>query len=701
MPDTRRGVRRPPHACRLVLACAIALAAVPAAAHAQDAAEGVLHVVWEDPRSATTAPPPLFFLGDAAGMIRLDVDPVLAEAGGWRALDGRAVRVRGVAYTESGAGGRAARALRVHSLDPAAGPADRAAAAGAAIPALAGPQPYATVLCRATDEAAVPHPASWYVEAVLGAGYPSTRDYWHEASGGRISLAGSAVYGWFELGHPRSAYWLQGDSTRWDLPRLAGDCAAAAGGAVDFAAFSGVNFQFAFPMPASFGGTSTIVLDGAPRAIRTTWLAGWAGRWAYAHEMAHTFGLPHSSGPYAATYDSQWDLMSGYLHYDPVLVDWIPQHTIAPYKEKLGWIGQERRHVPAAGSRTSLALGPSVLPHDDDGALLIEVPLAGEPGVRYTLEARRGAGYDAALPAAGVILHRVDEDCFGSLNRACAKVVDVDGDGDPNDQGALFTAGESFADTLNGVAFSIDAESAWGWTVTVTRGWPLTVSPSEGGRIVSLPAGIDCAVGACTTILPTAGPLQLTAFPADGWAFAEWAGDCAGTNPVCTLAVGSAHEVAARFVATGPTLAIQGDGTGSGRITGPGGIACEVSGGAATGTCRAAFDPDALIVLTATAQPGSAFAGWSGACVPSGTTCVARMAAARAIRATFAPGAVTPPGLTAGRIVDAVLGRAALSAEEADVVDAVGNRNGGLDLGDVVAWRRTIEAASAAREPAR
>ena len=77
------------------------------------------------------------------------------------------------------------------------------------------------------------------------------------------------------------------------------------------------------------------------------------------------------------------------------------------------------------------------------------------------------------------------------------------------------------------------------------------------------------------------------------------------------------------------------------------------------------------------------------------------MAAARAIRATFAPGAVTPPGLTAGRIIDAVLGRAALSAEEADVVDAVGNRNGGLDLGDVVAWRRTIEAASAGRESAR
>lgn len=702
MPDTRRGVRCPPHSDRFVLRCALVLAgaAVPAPARAQDAAEGVLHVVWEDPRSAAVAPPALFYLGDGAGMIRLDVDPIVAEAGGWRALDGRAVRVRGAAFTESAGGERLARALRVRSLEPADKSGDPAASSAGAIAALAGAQPFATVLCRASDQMAVPHPASWYVEAVLGAGYPSTRDYWHEASGGRISLAGSAVYGWFDLGRPRGAYWLEGDSTRWDLPRLAHDCAAAADASVDFAAFSGVNFQFGFPMPASFGGTSTTVLDGVPRAIRTTWLAGWAGRWAYAHEMAHTFGLPHSSGPYGATYDSKWDLMSGYLHYDPALVDWIPQHTIAPYKGRLGWIAPERRHEPAAGSRTTVALGPTALAHDDGGALLIEVPLAREPGVRYTLEARRDAGYDAALAAAGVILHRVDEDCFGSLNRACAKVVDVDGNGDPNDQGALFTAGEAFSDTLNGVSFSIDAQAEWGWTVTVTRGWPVTVSPTEGGRIASLAAGIDCAAGSCTTIVPTAGALQLTAFAADGFAFAEWAGDCTGTNPVCTLAVGSAHEVRARFVTTGPRLSIQGEGSGGGRITGPGGIECQVSGGTSIGTCSAAFDPDVLVALTATAEPGSAFAGWSGPCVPSGAICVAWMAAARSIRASFAPGAVTPPGLTAGRIIDAVLGRAALSADEAEVVDAVGNRNGGVDLGDVVAWRRTIERATPAREPA-
>ena len=47
----------------------------------------------------------------------------------------------------------------------------------------------------------------------------------------------------------------------------------------------------------------------------------WMPRFAYergygtgqvwlAHEMGHSFGLPHSSGPYRETYDSDWDPMS-------------------------------------------------------------------------------------------------------------------------------------------------------------------------------------------------------------------------------------------------------------------------------------------------------------------------------------------------------------------------------------------------------
>jgi hypothetical protein len=43
-----------------------------------------------------------------------------------------------------------------------------------------------------------------------------------------------------------------------------------------------------------------------------TWLPPFAfGHDWVTHEMGHGFGMPHSSGPYSATYDSEWDVMSG------------------------------------------------------------------------------------------------------------------------------------------------------------------------------------------------------------------------------------------------------------------------------------------------------------------------------------------------------------------------------------------------------
>ena len=69
-------------------------------------------------------------------------------------------------------------------------------------------------------------------------------------------------------------------------------------------------------------------------------------------------------------------------------------------------------------------------------------------------------------------------------------------------------------------------------------------------------------------------------------------------------------------------------GTATGRVTSsPAGLDC-------TSSCSAVFDPNALVTLTATADSGSVFAGWYGACVGMGP-CEVTMSNSTAVYATF------------------------------------------------------------------
>jgi hypothetical protein len=83
------------------------------------------------------------------------------------------------------------------------------------------------------------------------------------------------------------------------------------------------------------------------------------------------------------------------------------------------------------------------------------------------------------------------------------------------------------------------------------------------------------------------------------------------------------------------TLSVTRGGTGSGKVTSdPPGIDCGA-------TCSASFASNRLVTLTAAAESGSVFAGWSGeGCAGTGT-CALTMAGARAVTATFE---IAPPG---------------------------------------------------------
>src|SRR5262249_33457781 len=99
-------------------------------------------------------------------------------------------------------------------------------------------------------------------------------------------------------------------------------------------------------------------------------------------------------------------------------------------------------------------------------------------------------------------------------------------------------------------------------------------------------------------------------------------------------------------------LTVQKEGTGSGEVTSsPAGIDCGA-------TCSASYPQGTKVSLTAQADPGSTFAGWSGPCSGGGATCVATMDQSKTVRAKFEqPGFTlrlskkTPVGLPLGRAV--------------------------------------------------
>ena len=86
------------------------------------------------------------------------------------------------------------------------------------------------------------------------------------------------------------------------------------------------------------------------------------------------------------------------------------------------------------------------------------------------------------------------------------------------------------------------------------------------------------------------------------------------------------------------------------------------------------------MTLTATAEAGSLFAGWSG--VPAcGTapSCAVTVGAETAVTARFIP--QPPAGVAAGDL----LGKPHLTPEQVRALDQAGNRNGRFDVGDYLA----------------
>jgi hypothetical protein len=162
----------------------------------------------------------------------------------------------------------------------------------------------------------------------------------------------------------------------------------------------------------------------------------------------------------------------------------------------------------------------------------------------------------------------------------------------------------------------------------IMRSVTVTTDGTGGGTVSSTPAGISCQP-TCTQSFAHGTSVTLTATPNANSTFTGWSGaGCSGTG-TCVVTMDTAKNVTATFTAITHPLTVVPAGQGTGLVTSDvGPISCP-------GTCSASYTQPSVVTLTADADPGSSFTGWSHGSCGSSPTCQVTMNQARTVTATF------------------------------------------------------------------
>ncbi|MCL7486899.1 MAG: hypothetical protein M8357_01830 [Desulfobulbaceae bacterium] len=505
-------------------------------AAAQLSMSGWFSIIWGDSKDGKSSM--IYTLTDEKGQqILLQVDEaVVRKLGGVLKFNGKYVNVEGTSaippennatFDTNGAVDSAEKSpavLKVDSITIAPSAKFQALTVnGITALAVSGSHPWVTIMCKFSDIANEPNDVA-YFQGMYSDTQPGLNHYWKELSFNTADITGSTVggTGWYTLPETELHYNPTDTEKGTDLSALADDCVAAADADVDYSLYSGINMMFNsdFDNGWAWGGSRTYTLDG----VTKTWSITWEPPWSYhnisviAHEMGHGFGLPHSSYDRAAVYDNPWDVMSQDRYNCAAATDptygCMAQHTISYHKDLLDWIPGPQKTTVATGAFSTITLEDLAAPTSTNYQMA-SIPIGGSATNFYTVEARRFTGYDAKLPAEGVVIHNVDK-----AEGIPAMLVPDGARTDP------WSEGEIFIDETNSIAVMVNADTGTGFEVTISNG-NLPPTSEAGG-----PYTEECMGSTTTVALDGNGSSDPEGFPLTY----SWSTTCNGTFSDPTLA---------------------------------------------------------------------------------------------------------------------------------------------------------------------
>jgi hypothetical protein len=527
---------------------------VPPVMHAQapagqatppDTYEGILNIIWGDPRVGSDPAETVYSLEMPDGtslplQLTGQENTAITYFGKPVVVTGRA----GARPAPANAGSPGVSGIVVDSIRPAHSFAQGAPDGVSPAPAL-GTKRVLFLLLKFADDTAVPHPPSFFLNLTNpdtpSAGIPATINAvfrkssnnqfsWIADVGGAGGIGAPTGDGWIVLPQPKNYYAPCGSGTSCFSTSRFNTDAVAAGKAqgINFAPYDNINFVISNDLDccAWGGGTS---IDG--KFFGATWEPPWAQETdTYSHEMGHSLGLPHSGWVYYS-YDSMWDIMSSpFSASSATCGSYFSRNAggnrnitctepgagyIAPYRDYLGWI------PPANVVQTSTPWNVNVML---EGAALtiaanpkmIKICLPGfactGTGARFfTVEARvKGGGtstqFDNAIPGDGVLIHDVQMSrpaisgpCYFNNQSGWAVPIDAT-PGDYNTStctaatgGALrnaqFVPGQTYTNSTYGFRVVVGARTGNSFAVSVqsTAGTEMGLNGPANGTTVGRP----------------------------------------------------------------------------------------------------------------------------------------------------------------------------------------------------------------------
>lgn len=204
------------------------------------------------------------------------------------------------------------------------------------------------------------------------------------------------------------------------------------------------------------------------------------------------------------------------------------------------------------------------------------------------------------------------------------------------------TWGGACANYYNNPTCTVNMNQAQSVTATFTpisKTLQVIKAGTGSGYVSSDPSGIYCdTTEHCSASFASGTPVTLTATPNTDSTFVGWSSNCTSGPAASICAVNWGGDNSATVTATFNKratyyLSVEKGGTGSGTVDGgiPGAnptIHCGV-------TCSAPYLSGTLVTLNATANTGSVFSGWSGACTGTDNVCTVTMNSIKSVAAMF------------------------------------------------------------------